>query len=162
MPSLSDYNRFSVLSVDSTPEIDELVEQVKNVPNPELIWQFRPRWEHRLPPRLIITSTEDEPRSLKLKVSIETTDTAEVKSINSLVDFGATGNFINQEYVHSHRLTTRQLSKPVPVFNVDGTPNNAGSITEVINLILWYRNHSKRTLFAVTSIGKQHLILGHS
>jgi hypothetical protein len=38
----------------------------------------------------------------------------------------------------------------------------AGSITEVADLILRYRNHSERTLFAVTGIGRQHLILGHS
>jgi hypothetical protein len=50
----------------------------------------------------------------------------------------------------------------VPVFNVDGTPNDSGSITEVVDLVLRYKNHSERTLFAVTSIGKQHLILGHS
>jgi transposase InsO family protein len=62
----------------------------------------------------------------------------------------------------THRLTTRKLSKPVPVFNVDGTPNDSGSITEVVDLILRYQNHSERTLFAVTSIGRQHLILGHS
>ena len=92
-PSSSDYNRFAVLSVDSTP--DKPVEQVKDVPNPGLTRQFRPRWERRLPLKLVITSTEDEPRSLKLKVSIETTDTAEVRSMNSLVDSGATGNFID-------------------------------------------------------------------
>ena len=92
-PSSSVYNLFAVLSVDSTPEIDEPVEQVKDVPNPELIRQFCPHWERRLPLRL--GGNEDEPRSLKLKVSIETTDTVEVKSINSLVDFGATGNFID-------------------------------------------------------------------
>ena len=33
---------------------------------------------------------------------------------------------------------------------------------EVADLILHYKNHLERTLFAVTSIGKQHLILGHS
>ena len=82
--------------------------------------------------------------------------------MNSLVDSGATGNFIDREYVCSHRLTTRRLSKPVPVFNIDGTPNEAGSITEVVDLVLRYRNHSERTLFAITGIGKQHLILGHS
>ena len=48
------------------------------------------------------------------------------------------------------------------MFNVDGTPNDASSITEVVDLILRYWNHSERTLFTVTSIGKQHLILGHS
>jgi len=161
-PSLSTYNRFAVLSVDSIPEIDESVEQIKDVPKMEPVRHFRPRWERSLPARLVISSTEEEPRSLKLKVSIETTDTAEVKSVNSLVDSGATGNFIDRDYVRTHRLTTRKLSKPVPVFNVDGTPNEAGSITEVVDLVLRYQNHAERTLFAVTGIGKQHLILGHS
>ena len=87
-PSSSAYNQFSVLSVDDIPEIDEPVEKAKDVPNPEPVRQFRPRWERKLPQRLVIASTEDEPRSLKLKVSIETTDTAEVKSVNSLVDSG--------------------------------------------------------------------------
>jgi transposase InsO family protein len=161
-PSSSAHNRFAILPVDSIPEIDESVEQTKDVPKSEPVREFRPRWERSLPAKLVIASTEDEPRSLKLKVSIETTDTAEVKSINSLVDSGATGNFIDRDYVRTHHLTTRKLSKPVAVFNVDGTPNDSGSITEVADLILRYRNHSERTLFAVTSLGKQHLILGHS
>ena len=121
-----------------------------------------PRLECRLSPRLVIVSTEDDPRSLKLKVSIETTNTAEVKSIKSPVDSDTTGNFIDWEYICSHCLTTCQLSKPVPVFNVDRTPNDASSIIEVVDLILWYQDHSERTLFTVTSIYKQHLILGHS
>ena len=49
-----------------------------------------------------------------------------------------------------------------PVYNVDGTPNEVSSITEVVNLILCYKNHSERTTFAVSSLGKQKLILGHS
>ena len=48
------------------------------------------------------------------------------------------------------------------MYNVDGTPNEAGSITEVVNLILHYKNHSERTTFAVSGLGKQKLILGHS
>ena len=33
---------------------------------------------------------------------------------------------------------------------------------EVVNLILRYNNHSERTTFTVTSLGKQKLILGHT
>jgi len=100
--------------------------------------------------------------SLKLKVELETTDTGEVKSVNSFVDSGATGEFIDRHYAKSNRLHTRKLSEPIPVYNVDGTLNEAGSITEVVDLILRYQNHSERTLFAVTGLGKQKLILGHS
>jgi hypothetical protein len=48
----------------------------------------------------------------------------------------------------------------IPVFNVDGTPNEAGCISEVVELIIRYEKHSERTLFAVTGLGRQNLILG--
>jgi len=85
-----------------------------------------------------------------------------VKSVNSFVDSGATGEFINCHYAKSNRLHTQKLSEPIPVYNVDGTLNEAGSITEVVDLILRYQNHSEQTLFAVAGLGKQKLILGHS
>ena len=50
----------------------------------------------------------------------------------------------------------------VPVFNVDGTANTAGSISEVAELILRYEGHSERALFSVTRLGKQNMILGHT
>jgi len=78
------------------------------------------------------------------------------------MDSGATVEFINRHYAKSNWLHTRKLSKPIPVYNVDGTLNEAGSITEVVDLILRYQNHSEWTLFAVTGLGKQKLILGHS
>ena len=51
---------------------------------------------------------------------------------------------------------------PILVFNVDSTPNEAGSITEAVSLVLRYKNHSEVTLFAVSNLGKQDLIMGHS
>ena len=105
---------------------------------------------------------EDGSTSLKLKVELETTDTGEVKSINSFIDSGATGEFIDRHYAKINQLYTWKLSKPILVYNVDGTLNKAGSITEVVDLILRYRNHLEQTLFAVTGLGKQKLILGHS
>jgi hypothetical protein len=62
--------------------------------------------------------------------------------------------------VKSNRLPTRKLSQPIPVFNVDGTANEAGSISEVVDLIIRYDGHSERALFSVTSLGRQNMILG--
>ena len=56
----------------------------------------------------------------------------------------------------------RTLSAPIPVYNIDGSLNEAGSVTEVADLILRYNGHSERALFAVTALGKQELILGLS
>ena len=36
------------------------------------------------------------------------------------------------------------------------------SITEVVHLILCHKNHSERTVFAITGLGKQKLLLRHS
>jgi len=146
MPSLSYHNCFSVLPICSVNE--DTVEPSIDVQNsisenpivvPMEITQNRcPKWERRLPTKLVIASVEDGSTSLKLKVELETTDTGEVKSVNSFVDSRATGEFIDRHYAKSNWLYTRKLSEPILVYNVDGTLNKAGSITEVVDLILRY------------------------
>ena len=69
---------------------------------------------------------------------------------------------IDWEYVKASGFTTRMLSNPIPVHNVDGTPNEARSITDVVELNLRYRNHAERVFFAVTSLGRQNMIMGHT
>ena len=70
--------------------------------------------------------------------------------------------FIDREYVKESGFTTRALSNPIPVCNVDGTPNEAGSIMDVVELNLRYRNHAEQVFFAVTNLGKQNVIMGHT
>jgi hypothetical protein len=55
-----------------------------------------------------------------------------------------------------------KLTQPILVFNIDGTANTEGSISEVAELLLHYNGHSKRALFCVTRLGRQNLILGHT
>ena len=165
-PPLSSNNRFSILSVDSIPEIDESIE-AKVVPIEGLAPEKppRPKWERRLPRHFVISfldETEEHRRSLTLKIELQTTDTAEVKSVRALLDSGATGMFIDQEYVKENRFDTIKLSRPIPVRNVDGTPNEAGSIHEVVELVLKYKNHSEKAFFAVTGLGRQKVIMGHT
>ena len=45
---------------------------------------------------------------------------------------------------------------------MDGSPNEAGSITEAVSLLLFYKNHSEQTIFCVTNFGKQKLLLRHT
>ena len=131
-PSSSAHNWFSVLHVDSIPEIKEPVENSPivlpktNPPAPSR--KRKPNWENRIPDHLVIdTLDEKEGRrhSLTLKIELQTTDTAETKSVTALLDSGATGMFIDREYVKKNGFTTRALSNPIPVRNVDGTPNEA-------------------------------------
>ena len=120
-----------------------------------------PHWERRLPRKYVIAFTPSA-NSLDIKVEIVTMDTQEIMSIKALIDSGATRLFIDQGYINRSRLTTQTLSKPIPVFNVDGTPNEAGSIQEVVDVVLCYQDHSEHVQFAVTGVGKQDVILGYT
>jgi len=60
------------------------------------------------------------------------------------------------------RINTQTLSRNILVFNVDGSPNEAGQISEVVDVLLRYKTHSKRMLLAISGLGKQSLILGYN
>lgn len=120
-----------------------------------------PNWERRLPKRLVVASTASQ-LSLELRVELQTPDTGEICQLDALVDCGATGTFINEAFVKEKGWNTQSLMRPIPVNNVDGTPNEAGMIRSVVNLILRYKDHTERTTFFVTNIGSAKVILGYS
>jgi hypothetical protein len=93
-------------------------------------------------------------------IALQTTDTGEVFLTAALLDCGVTDKFIHSDFVKCNCIATRLLSQPIPIYNVDGTLNEAGSITEVIKMMLRYHDHSEKTLFTVTGLGKQDVILG--
>ena len=73
-----------------------------------------------------------------LPIHLKTTDTMEETSTEAMVNTGATGDFIDQDFVAQAKLLTRKLSQPIPVYNVDETLNEAGSIREVVDMIMTY------------------------
>jgi len=89
-------------------------------------------------------------------------DTSKLHSIKALLDSRVTGSFIDRDFIHSKRINTQTLSCNIPVFNVDGFPNEAGQISEVVDVLLCYKTHSERMLLAVSGLGKQSLILGYN
>ena len=107
-----------------------------------------------------MVTTTPSANSLNIKVEIVTTDTQETKSVKALLDCGADGLFMDRDYVRKNQLTTRALTRPIPVYNVDGTANEAGSICEVVDLGLRYQDHVERAQFSVTCLGNQDMILG--
>ena len=140
MPSLSFYNRFDILPIEQINDIETKTQDVQNPDPPStstlIINSYAQtccsKWEKLLPKKFIIAATEGNPTSLKLKVEIKTTDTAEKKSVSALVDCGATGEFIDRHYAKSSCFNLVKLTQPIPVYNVDGTLNEAGSIISVL------------------------------
>jgi hypothetical protein len=83
--------------------------------------------------------------SLMVDVEIESTDTAVKRCTQALIDCSATGCFIDIEWAKLNDIPTCPLSKPILVYNVDGTTNDNGAITDIANIILCYEHHSERT-----------------
>jgi len=121
----------------------------------------KPKWEKRLPKLLSISALDVQETSLLLPVEIRTMDTGELHSVKALLDYRATGSLINRDFVRLKGMNTWTLSHNIPVFNVDGSPNEAGQISEVVDVVLCYKTHSKRMLLAISGLGKQNLILGY-
>ena len=166
VPFLSVHNQFACLEVANenppppslhaeSPVKVTLKSKTTLTPRPLCLCQ----WERWLPKQYVVASAPG-PKSLVIKVEIQTTDTAEVKSGPTLIDCGATSQFMDHDYVEWNRLTTWKLRCAIPVYNMDGSPNEAGSITEIVDAILHYKGHMERTSFAVISLGKQDIILG--
>jgi hypothetical protein len=80
--------------------------------------------------------------SLVVDVEIESTDTTVKRCTQALIDCGATGCFIDIEWVKLNNIPMCPLSKPIPV---DSTANDAGAITDIADVILCYQNHSEHT-----------------
>ena len=64
------------------------------------------------------------PITIKSKTNKERT--IEMKA---LLDTGAGGKYIDQNFVLANNIRTHTLEKPITVYNVDGTKNKTGTIT---------------------------------
>ena len=73
--------------------------------------------------------------SLDLDVYMQTLDTGVVHSMHALLDCGASELFINTVFVARNKLTMKPLSCPILVYNIDSSPNEAGSICEIVELV---------------------------
>jgi hypothetical protein len=92
--------------------------------------------------------------SLVVKVEIESMDTAVRRCTQALIDCSATGCFIVIEWAKLNNIPTCPLTKLIPVYNVNGTANDAGVITDIANIVLHYKNHSECTQLVVMCLGK--------
>jgi transposase InsO family protein len=120
-----------------------------------------PTLESDPPPRIYVRSA-DLRHCTKVPLKLRSVDTGHPLAIDSLLDSGATGMFIDIELVKEQKLRTRPLSRAIPVYNIDGTPNEAGAIKEEVDLICTFGEHTERATFSVTSLGRVAVILGHT
>lgn len=89
-------------------------------------------------------------------------DTGEMIQLSALIDSGATGMFIDEQFVQEQGWNLDEVSRPIPIFNIDGTLNANGNVKHTIDLALEIQGHRERATFTVTRLSGVKLILGHS
>jgi hypothetical protein len=73
--------------------------------------------------------------------------------VETLLDSGATHNFIDERAVKTLGMGTRDLPQPRIVTNVDGSENRTGTIRQYANLWVKKGTQTTRLCFFITNIG---------
>jgi len=111
-PPLPNNNRFSVLEVpepDTAPDLEDMLLEDPKVQPPPTVEPRRlrqPKWEKRMAPKLVIQSLEKDPRCIMVSTHLKITDTMEEASTEAMVNTGATGDFVDQDFVNQAKLPT--------------------------------------------------------
>ena len=76
-----------------------------------------------------------------------------------LLDSGAGGEFIDQNYARKAGFEIKKLDKPLHALNVDRTKNKRGMITSFVELKAEINKKQMNLHLLVTGLGKQKIIL---
>ena len=98
--------------------------------------------------------------SLSIPISIKCAKDNQTVETLALIDSGARGKFIDQNYAKTIGLKTRILEQPITAQNVDGTENKHGGITHFAFVDLIIHGRTTRTRLLISELGKQKVILG--
>ena len=79
----------------------------------------------------------------------------------ALLDSGATENFINFKYAQKMDLLIRRLPQERRLFNVDGTPNKAGTLKYYTDVNTRTGTKITRLRYFLTDLGENQVILGY-
>jgi hypothetical protein len=80
---------------------------------------------------------------------------------NTLLDSGATENFMNLQYAKYLQLPIKDLPEPRKLYNVDGTENRAGRLHHYTDLQVRTGQDTKNLRFFLSDIGENRVILGY-
>ena len=110
---------------------------------------------------LNVIVAEIENKSMTIPVSLTCNKNGKKNvETKALLDTGAGGKFINQNFVLQNNLKTHKLGNPITIYNVDGTENKTGTITQYVDVNLQIGNRTTAMKLLVTGLGCQKIILG--
>jgi len=107
-----------------------------------------------------VSTTKKESNSLSIPIQISGKTENEIVKTLALIDSGARGEFIDQNYARNSGLDIQQLEKSLKFFNVDGTPDKQGTIKYFIQLDITVNGQQEKIKLLITRLGKKRVILG--
>jgi len=99
-------------------------------------------------------------RKVMVKIGLKQEEEEERVVTKALLDSGATGLVMSEEFAKRHKFKRMKLERPVYVRNVDGTLNYAGPIVDMVEVEIFFKRHKERTLIDVIGGQKWSVILG--
>ena len=97
--------------------------------------------------------------TISLPIKIKKSEHESIETL-ALIDSGAGGKFINQNYAEKLGLPIRNLKRAIMARNVDGTLNKTGTITSYVDLRMEIDGRIMDEQLLVTGLGNQRIILG--
>jgi hypothetical protein len=122
----------------------------------EVIYQLLIEWQR---PQTVMTLSNNN--NFLIPTTIETNDGTCI-TMDTLLDSRATSSFIDCNFAQRHQILIIYTDRPIQVYNTDGSPNNNGTITGYIEILLQIKQHVEQIQLGVTSLGKLDAILGLS
>ena len=92
-------------------------------------------------------------REVTIKIGLKQEEEEEGIVTELLLDSGATGLVMSEEFARKHRFRRMKLKRPVYVRNVDGTLNYTGPIVDTVEVEIFFKGHKEK--MSIDIIGEQ-------
>jgi hypothetical protein len=100
-------------------------------------------------PHAFVQGTKGQ--KLEISVIMKTMDTNIERASKALLDSGCEGSCIDTKAVEKYQLPVSKLHCPIPVYNADGSRNQAGSISGFVMIQICIGAHNERIDLGVTN-----------
>jgi len=99
-------------------------------------------------------------REVVVKIGLKQEEDGEGVVTEVLLDSGATGLVMSEEFVRKHKFKRTKLERPVYVRNINGMLNYVGPIVDTVEVEIFFKGHKERISIDVIGEKKWSVILG--
>ena len=99
-------------------------------------------------------------KEVVVKIGLKQEEEEEGVVTEALLDSGAMGLVMSEEFARKHKFKRTKLERPVYVRNIDGTLNYVGPIVDTVEVEIFFKGHKERTSIDVIGGQKWSVILG--